>query len=344
MKALGAASLTFEGISFAYGNTLAADGINMSVRPGELVTLVGPSGCGKSTLLRLVAGLLQPSKGRLMMDSADIRHTPPERRRIGWMPQSYALFEHLSVTQNVAFGLRMQGVSKQEEGRRVDEVLELCQIRDLAARPVTALSGGQQQRVAVARALAVRPRVLLLDEPLAALDPQLRLELRTGLERLLRESGVTTLFVTHDQGEALALADRVAVLRKGRLEQFGTPEALWTEPASAFVASFFGHAVVLPTRRISEREVELLPGLRVRRCGKDAPHVVLRPGDLVLSDEGATLQVAAVEYAGGQFQVTGSHSSGAKLRFFSTTRPTLGAHVRVKLLERDVVVIGGQHG
>lgn len=343
MKPPEAAALTFEGVSFAYGDTPVVNEVDLSVQPGELVTLVGPSGCGKSTLLRLVAGLLQPSRGHLLMDGADLRHTPPEKRGVGWMPQSYALFEHLSVAQNVAFGLRMQGVPKREQARRVEEVLGLCQIRELATRPVTALSGGQQQRVAVARALAVRPRVLLLDEPLAALDPQLRLELRTGLAHLLRESGVTTLFVTHDQGEALALADRVAVLREGRLEQFGTPEALWLEPASAFVASFFGQAAVLPTRRISPREVELLPGLRVHRCGEDAPQVVLRPEDLVLSNEGAPLQVAAVEYAGGRFQVTGCHSSGAQLRFFSDARPTPGQQVRVKLRQQGVVVIGGEH-
>ena len=338
-----AASLTFERLSFTYGDSLAVDDVNLSVRPGELVTLVGPSGCGKSTLLKLVAGLLNPSAGRLLMDGADVQHVPPEKRRVGWMPQSYALFEHLDVAQNVAFGLRMQGVSKQEQKRRVDEVLELCHIAELAKRPVTALSGGQQQRVAVARALAVRPHVLLLDEPLAALDPQLRLELRSGLERLLRESGVTTLFVTHDQGEALALADKVAVLRRGRLEQFGTPEELWQRPASAFVASFVGDATVLPTKRISERELEILPGLCVCCRGADTPEVALRPGDVVPSGEGAVLKVIATEYAGGQYQVTGEHRSGARLRFFSPARPELGERVRVKLREDLEVVFIGEH-
>ena len=340
-----AASLTFERVGYTYGDTLAVDDVNLDVRTSELVTLVGPSGCGKSTLLKLVAGLLRPSAGRLLMDGADIVRVPPEKRRIGWMPQSYALFEHLDVAQNVAFGLRMQGVSKQEQKRRVDEVLELCHITDLASRPVTALSGGQQQRVAVARALAVRPRVLLLDEPLAALDPQLRLELRSGLARLLRESGVTTLFVTHDQGEALALADKVAVLRRGRLEQFGTPEDLWREPASAFVASFIGDATVLPTKRISERELEILPGLYVCACGADVPEVALRPGDVVPSGEGAVLEVTATEYAGGQYQVTGEHRSGARLRFFSPGRPELGEHVHVKIREDlEVVFVGASHG
>ena len=340
-----AASLTFERVSYTYGDTLAVDDVNLDVRPGELVTLVGPSGCGKSTLLKLVAGLLRPSAGRLLMDGADIVRVPPEKRRIGWMPQSYALFEHLDVAQNVAFGLRMQGVSKREQKRRVEEVLELCHIADLAARSVTALSGGQQQRVAVARALAVRPRVLLLDEPLAALDPQLRLELRAGLGRLLRESGVTTLFVTHDQGEALALADKVAVLRRGRLEQFGAPENLWQRPASAFVASFVGDATVLPTKRISERELEILPGLCACCRGADTPEVALRPGDVVPSGEGAVLEVIATEYAGGQYQVTGEHSSGARLRFFSPARPELGARVHVKLREDlEVVFIGASHG
>ena len=340
---MSAASLTFEQVSYTYGDTLAVDNVSLNVRPSELVTLVGPSGCGKSTLLKLVAGLLNPSMGRLLMDGEDVVRVPPEKRQIGWMPQSYALFEHLDVAQNVAFGLRMQGMSKQEQKRRVDEVLELCHIAELAKRPVTALSGGQQQRVAVARALAVRPRVLLLDEPLAALDPQLRLELRSGLARLLRESGVTTLFVTHDQGEALALADRVAVLRKGRLEQFGTPEDLWQRPTSAFVASFIGDATILSTRRISERELEILPGLCVRSCAANVPEVALRPGDVVLADEGAVLEALAVEYAGGAYQVTGKHSSGAQLRFFSPMRLPLGERVRVKLREDLEVVFIGEH-
>lgn len=341
----GAASLTLEHVSFTYGTALAVDKVDLSVRAGELVTLVGPSGCGKSTLLKLVAGLFDPGAGRLLIDDIDVRQVPPEKRQIGWMPQSYALFEHLSVAQNVAFGLRMQGVSKENQKRRVSDVLELCRITDLASRPVTALSGGQQQRVAVARALAVKPRVLLLDEPLAALDPQLRLELRSDLELLLRESGVTTLFVTHDQGEALALADRVAVLRGGRLEQFGTPEALWQNPASAFVASFIGNATVLPSKRVSEGEVEVIPGLRIYHCGTDAPSVALRPGDVVLSDQGVVLEVAGVEYVGGQYEVTGKHSKGVKLHFFSERRPALGEHVCVKVREGyNAVVIGQRYG
>ena len=340
-----AASLTFERLSFGYGANLAVDEVQLEVRAGELVTLVGPSGCGKSTLLKLAAGLLNPSAGRVLMDGADVQSVPPEKRQVGWMPQSYALFEHLSVAQNVAFGLRMQGVAKREQETRVDEVLALCHIRDLAERPVTALSGGQQQRVAVARALAVRPRVLLLDEPLAALDPQLRLELRSSLERLLRESGVTTLFVTHDQGEALALADRVAVLRGGRLEQFGSPEALWQAPASAFVASFIGNATVLPTKRVSAQELEVLPHLCVRHCGADAPEVALRPGDVVPADSGVPLEVVAVEYAGGQYQVVGKHSSGAALRFFSETRLELGEPVRVRLRDDHAPsIIEGSRG
>lgn len=331
------ASLTFERLSFYYGDTLAVDEVDLEVERGEIVTLVGPSGCGKSTLLKLVAGLLNPSAGRLLLDGADIQRTPPEKRQVGWMPQSYALFEHLNVSQNVAFGLRMQGVAKPVRQRRVEEVLALCHIRDLAERPVSALSGGQQQRVAVARALAVRPRVLLLDEPLAALDPQLRLELRASLTRLLRESGVTTLFVTHDQGEALALADRVAVLRGGRLEQFGTPEALWQTPRSAFVASFVGDATVLPTKRVSAREVEVLPGLHAPLYSENSsstPEIALRPGDVVLAgetNEGARLEIIAAEYVGGRYQLIGQHQSGAELRFFSESRLEIGTSVRVQI-------------
>ena len=240
-----AASLQFEAMSYCYpgGKHPAIHAVDLAVNPGELVVLVGPSGCGKSTLLKLVAGLIEPSQGQLRINGQEIVGTPPQQRGVGWVPQSYALFDHLTVADNIAFGLRMQQrpqrLPKAKQKARVHTLLALCHMGELAQRSVRDLSGGQRQRVAIARALAVQPKVLLLDEPLAALDPQLRSTLRTNLVNLLRESGATTLFVTHDQAEALAIADRIAVLRAGRLEQYGTPEQLWTRPANAFVAEFF---------------------------------------------------------------------------------------------------------
>ncbi|MCS6773717.1 MAG: ABC transporter ATP-binding protein [Thermoflexales bacterium] len=328
------ASLSFEHISFAYsqGRPVVRD-VCLSVRPGEIVVLVGPSGCGKSTLLRLVAGLLFPTEGRLLIDDADTGTLPPEKRQVGWVPQSYALFEHLSVRDNIAFGLRMRGAAKREIAQRVGEMLELCRITELADRHVRQLSGGQRQRVAIARALAVSPRVLLLDEPLAALDPQLRTAIRADLEALLRASGVTTLFVTHDQAEAMAVADRVAVLREGRVEQFGTPQMLWRSPANAFVAEFFGGATVLPAERISEFYVRIAPGLEAptaspvhtARC-----QVALRQSDLEIVPQNGTAESLA------QFTVKGSEFSGDA---FKVTGEVAGAGV-VTLLHDQPVVTG----
>lgn len=341
-----AASVHLDHVSYAYGSTHALTDIDLTVEPGELVTMVGPSGCGKSTLLRIVAGLLQPTEGTVRLDGIDVGGVAPERRGIGWMPQSYALFEHLNVAQNIAFGLRMQKTDRGDQKKRVSEMLDLCQIIDLADRPVTALSGGQRQRVAIARALAVRPRVLLLDEPLAALDPQLRIELRAGLEKLLHDSGVTTLFVTHDQGEAMALADRVAVLKDGVLHQYGTPEEVWNRPANEFVASFFGHSVVLPTRRISTDRLEILPGMTAADHSGAEPFAVLRAADLVTCDasSGHPVEITAVEYTGQGYKTTGRTGSGIDLRFLTEHRHDIGDRVRVDLKEDRIPAHVRSHG
>jgi len=333
-----ATSIDFENITFAYpGSSVAAvTDITLSVRPAELVVVVGPSGCGKSTLLRIVAGLVQPSRGRLLLDGSDTLKLPPEKRRIGWVPQSYALFDHLDVSGNVAFGLRMQGANREQRDRRVQEMLDLCRISQFAHRPVSELSGGQRQRVAIARALATDPRVLLLDEPLAALDPQLRVALRADLEALLRRSGVTTLFVTHDQSEALAIADRVVVLRDGRIEQYDTPERLWTQPANAFVAEFVSRAITLKARCRPEGTVELAPGLiapvnQALPSDRDIVTLTVRPTDLMLDPEGVAVEVTGCEYAGGTYTVFGRLATGAVVSFLADARLPIGERARVGL-------------
>lgn len=323
--------LTLEQIFLSYGDTQALKGVSLTIDRGELVTLVGPSGCGKSTLLRIVTGLLSPQSGRVVLEGYDISRVPPEKRQVGWVPQNYALFEHLNVFDNVAFGLRHHRLGQQLLHQSVMQMLELCQIDALAQRRIAALSGGQKQRVAVARALAIRPKVLLLDEPLAALDPQLRSELRAGLKLLIRESGVTTLFVTHDQTEALSLADRVAVLSEGKLEQFNTPETLWSRPASTFVARFFGSATVLGSRRLDSERIELLPGLWIYRPGEDEPEVALRRHDLVCAASGAPVTVSHCDYLGGNYTITARHDSGIELHFISSRPLLAGKQVCVDL-------------
>ena len=215
--------------------------VDLRVEPGETLVFLGPSGCGKTTTLRLIAGLEQPDPGgRVLFDDEDVTALPIEARRVGMVFQNYALFPNLDVRGNVAYGLRIRRLPREQIRRRVDELLELMRLRDFADRPVQGLSGGQRQRVALARALAPRPRVLLLDEPLAALDAQLREALRVEMNALLRGLGVTSIYVTHDQAEAMALGDRIVVMSQGRIEQVGTPREIYHRPANLEVAGFVG--------------------------------------------------------------------------------------------------------
>ena len=229
-----------ERVSKSFGRVTALRELSLAVHPGELLAVLGPSGCGKTTLLRLVGGYEHPDEGRIRLAGQDVTTEPPERRRAGMVFQSYALFPHLTVLENVAFGLRVRGRPKAERRRRALEALALTGLEGLESRRPAELSGGQQQRVAVARALVLEPEVLLLDEPFANLDRAVRVRLRDELRTLQRRVGVTTIFVTHDQEEAVALADRIAVLNEGRLEQIGPALELCYRPATEFVASFFG--------------------------------------------------------------------------------------------------------
>jgi len=232
--------LSVERIKKSYRNTVALEAVEIGVERGEFLALLGPSGCGKSTLLRIIAGLLDADGGRIALDGRDITKLPPWRRDIGLVFQNYALFPHMSVRQNVGFGLEMRKVAPAEIARQVDEALDVVRLRDYADRRPSELSGGQQQRVAIARAIAIKPRLLLLDEPLSNLDAVLRNSVRVELRELHERTGLTTIMVTHDQAEALTLADRVAVLSRGRVLQHDTAEAIYEQPKTAFVASFVG--------------------------------------------------------------------------------------------------------
>ncbi|MFC7330519.1 ABC transporter ATP-binding protein [Marinactinospora rubrisoli] len=234
-----------DGVSREYGkaaDTFAAvSDLSLDVPRGSFTTLLGPSGCGKTTTLRMIAGFVRPTRGRILLEGADATATPPEKRNIGMVFQSYALFPHMTLRDNVAFGLRARRLPKAEVAQRVGEALELVGLAGLAARRPAELSGGQQQRVALARAVAIRPSVLLLDEPLSNLDARLRVQMRRELLRVQRETGVTTVLVTHDQDEALELSDHLVIMDGGRLVQQGAPRAVFPAPASRFVAEFLGY-------------------------------------------------------------------------------------------------------
>jgi iron(III) transport system ATP-binding protein len=250
MPASTSVAISLRAVSAAFRSPEGADvvavrGIDLEVRPGELLTLLGPSGCGKTTTLRMIAGFQEPSGGEILIGDRDVTHVPANRRDIGFVFQSYALFPHLTVRDNVAYGLRVRRRDPAEIQAAVDEVLILVGLEGLAKRFPGELSGGQQQRVALARAIVIRPRVLLFDEPLSNLDAKLRVDMRTEIQRLQRTLGITTVYVTHDQEESMAISDRIAVMNKGRIVQIGTAEDLYRRPATAFAASFLGRANIL---------------------------------------------------------------------------------------------------
>jgi len=241
-------AVALDGVTKRFGKTTALDDVSLMVRRGELMTLLGPSGCGKTTLLNLVAGFLIPDSGEIAIAGRRMTDVPAYRREIGIMFQNYALFPHMSVAANVGYGLRMRRIAKAEIARRVGEALALVKLAGLEDRKPRQLSGGQQQRVALARALVIRPQVLLLDEPFSALDRNLRASMQVELKEIQRKLGVTAIFVTHDQSEALSLSDRIAVIADGRIRQLDTPDEIYRHPLDRFVASFIGDANVLRAR------------------------------------------------------------------------------------------------
>jgi iron(III) transport system ATP-binding protein len=284
--------LVLDRLTKHYGGTAAVDQLSLSVEKGEFVSLLGPSGCGKTTTLQMIAGFVEPSAGAITLDGTDLLATRPAKRGLGIVFQSYALFPHMSAAENVAFGLEMQGVARAERARRVAEALSLVGLAALADRYPRSMSGGQQQRVALARALVIRPRMLLLDEPLSNLDAKLRLRLRDDLRVILKQTGMTALYVTHDQAEAVVLGDRIGVMRNGKLLQMDTPDEIYNRPADLFVANFTGATNELEGRLVSRNgefgmvdfgegrqgEVALL-----HSCGPDDKvRIALRPENITI--------------------------------------------------------------
>jgi len=239
-------SVKFDRVTKILGQSRAVDGLTLEIKPGELFFILGPSGCGKTTALRLVAGFYTPDEGRIFFNERDQNRVPPHKRNTGMVFQNYALWPHMDVWNNVAYGLKMRRVSDDKKKQRVGHALETVQMETYAERLPNQLSGGQQQRVALARALVIEPDVILLDEPLSNLDAKLRIEMRTQIREIHQKIGRTMIYVTHDQAEALSMADRIAVMQRGRVVQFGTPRQLYTRPESAFVAQFIGGTNLLP--------------------------------------------------------------------------------------------------
>lgn len=276
--------ISLTGVRKAFGTTVAVDSVTLEVMEGELFFLLGPSGCGKTTLLRIVAGFEAPDAGRIVIGGEDVTRTPPERRRTGMVFQNYALWPHMTVAENVAFGLKVRRLSASERDDRTGAALRAVRMQDYARRKPNQLSGGQQQRVALARALVIEPRVLLLDEPLSNLDARLRSEMRREIRRLCRESAITSVYVTHDQTEALSMADRLAVMREGRIVQVGRPRDVYQRPENRFVADFLGETNFISAEVKGAEAGELvlhapMGDVRARGLHEDTP----RSGNLTCS-------------------------------------------------------------
>ena len=327
--------LVLDRLTKTYGDTNVVDALTLAVEKGEFVSLLGPSGCGKTTTLQMIAGFVEPTSGGVTLDGRDLLAVPPAKRGLGIVFQSYALFPHMNAAQNVAFGLEMRGVPARERDRLVDEALALVGLAGLGDRHPMRLSGGQQQRVALARALVVKPSILLLDEPLSNLDAKLREEMQIELRDIQRTIGTTTILVTHDQAEAMALADRIAVMDKGRVLQFATPSQLYRQPADPVVARFIGDGMVLPVDVVAVNadascQVDLYGYRLGMRCAPartplGAALACVRAASLqVMAAGGHGLRVRAtgVICQGGHFRVEGAAVADADVALhFTVTEP-----------------------
>ena len=354
-------SLELQGVGRSFGSRNALADLNLTVRAGEFIALLGPSGCGKSTALNCIAGLLPLTHGQILIDGERVDTVAAEKRGFGMVFQNYALFPHLTVAKNIAFGLQMRGVPKADVKRRVAEAVALVKLEEHATKLPGQLSGGQQQRVAIARAVVTEPRLVLMDEPLSNLDAKLRLEMRTEIRRLHQSLGLTTLYVTHDQEEALSMADRLVVLREGRVQQVGTPQELHNGPVNWHVADFMGY------RNLIDLEVTAVNGTAVTVADQgftlrgtaaqpvtvgDRVRVAIRPEDLVAVSEvvpviggnTTTAAVSVVEYRGREFAVGVTTPTGRSLFVRSDHAPVVGSAIeltadpaRVLVFQADLI-------
>ena len=354
------AALRLEKLVKRFGAHAAVDGIDLAVSPGEFVTLLGPSGCGKTTTLNLIAGFLAPDGGHIALGGKLVENLPPFQRDLGMVFQDYALFPHMTVADNVAFGLKMRKVAKDEIAKRVAEALALVKLDGFGGRRPNQLSGGQRQRVALARALVIRPTMLLLDEPLSNLDLKLREEMRTEISSLQRRLGIATVFVTHDQSEALTMSDRIAVMRDGRIEQIGTPADIYERPATRFVAGFIGSINMVPATVAGSADHGMTrlatpagpATARVEASAGGAVALTIRPERLKLAASGAappdavawSARVERVVYTGARLEVQLTLADGTSAMAEATndgrTAFTAGETVSVWFRPEDAWVIG----
>lgn len=345
------AAVVLKDVEKSFGGVVACSEVNLSINAGEFFTFLGPSGCGKTTILRLIAGFIMPDKGSIFLDGKDITNVPAEKRKVGMVFQNYALFPHLNVYRNIEYGLKVQKRPARQVKEIIAHYMEMTGLKGFEDRSISDLSGGEQQRVALARSLAIEPRVLLLDEPLSNLDARLRDKMRQEIKSLQRTLGITTIFVTHDQTEALTLSDRIAVFNKGCVVQSGSPQDVYTNPATSFVAGFIGEANLFKAS-FNCREARLDQDLRIQlsKASPDGKYISIRPQDITLSAskpsgpnvfrgriEELQLNGVWVDY---QVQVNGTTLRAAALNSFKQKRELrLGDEVYLSIPEESVTIL-----
>ena len=337
--------MTFIDISKSYDNTLVLDELNLYIRENEFLTLLGPSGCGKTTTLRILGGFEKPDKGQVLFDGQDITNLPANERKLNTVFQKYSLFPHMSIAENIAFGLKISKKSKEYINDKIKYALKLVNLDGFENRSVDSLSGGQQQRIAIARAIVNEPKVLLLDEPLGALDLKLRQNMQYELIRLKEELGITFVYVTHDQEEALTMSDTIVVMNQGYIQQIGTPENIYNEPENAFVADFIGHSNIIDGTMIEDRLVEIL-GVKMpcvdEGFGKNKPvDVVIRPEDVELVDPSEGYlegEVTSLIFKGVHYELD-VMANGYEWMVHTTKYVPVGTRVGIKVIPFNIQIM-----
>ena len=337
--------IELNGITKTFGDTKTLDNVSLYIRKREFITLLGPSGCGKTTMLRIIGGFEYPDEGQVLFEGRDIAAVPPYKRRVNTVFQKYALFPHLNVFDNIAFGLRLKKMPKAEIAERVHRMLKLVNLEGFEKRSVDAMSGGQQQRIAIARALVNEPEVLLLDEPLGALDLKLRKEMQIELKQMQQQLGITFVYVTHDQEEALTMSDTIAVMQGGRIQQIGDPKRIYDEPKNAFVAAFIGESNILHGTMIEDDLVEMCG--RQFECvdegfGHNTPvDVVVRPEDVMVVGEDVGMlvgEVTSVTFKGVHYEMV-VRAGGFDWRIHSTTMQPAGSRVGLTIVPFNIHIM-----